>query len=133
RAVLAAHPDHLETLRSAARATARAGQRDHAITYYEQLRHLDPRAIEPCLALGFFHRQAGGRERALDFYLQALGLDPNHLTALLESGALHLELGRPTEALASFRRALAIDPRTPGLKSRLDSLEQAQRRAGRTQ
>ncbi|MBM3280615.1 MAG: tetratricopeptide repeat protein [Candidatus Handelsmanbacteria bacterium] len=133
RAVLAAHPDHLETLRSAARATARAGQRDHAITYYEQLRHLDPRAIEPCLALGYFHRQAGRREQALDFYLQALGLDPNHLTALLESGALHLELGRPTEAQASFRRAMAIDPRTPGLQSRLDSLEQAQRRAGRTQ
>jgi tetratricopeptide (TPR) repeat protein len=122
RPVLTAHPDHVETLRSAARATARAGQRDHATTYYEQLRRLDPNAIEPCLALGYFYRQAGQREQALHLYQQALVLDPDHLTALLESGALLLERGELQKALSAFRRARDLGARTP-----LDSLEGSQR------
>ena len=88
-----------------------AGNKQRAITLYEQLLALDPRYAAACINLGtvYFHLRQYGR--AEEFYRRATEIDPNYVLAYFDLGNVLDELVRFDESIAAYKRAVALSPR----------------------
>lgn len=93
-----------------ARAAARRGALDEAVTWLQQAASRQP--SDPALhaELGLALRQAGRLDAALASYDRALALAPDAVQVLAFRANLLNQLRRPGEALASAARALGLRP-----------------------
>jgi tetratricopeptide (TPR) repeat protein len=95
---------------TAARAAARAGRADEAITAYREALASSPDSAFLHRELAQVERQRGDTERALEHYRRAIALDPDDAMSHGEVGAILEERSEFEAALAEYERAIALDP-----------------------
>jgi tetratricopeptide (TPR) repeat protein len=103
----------------------RAGDFDHAETYYRALlqrNELDPQVHNN---LGLLYRDTGMLDEAVREFQRALIINPEYLTARNNLGVAFLGQVRLDEASAEFRRVLGQDPRNVDASVNLALVEKA--------
>jgi tetratricopeptide (TPR) repeat protein len=88
-----------------------AGDKQHAISLYEQMLKLDADYAPGYINLGtiYFHLRQFGRAEAL--YRTATEKDPDYVLAFFDLGNVLDELERPDESIAAYQRAIELAPR----------------------
>jgi len=80
---------------------------NHAITFYEQVIHLDPQDPIPYFFLGITYRGKGENKKAIDSYTKALELNPKYSDCLFNLGNIYFEfLKNLTKAEECYKSAL---------------------------
>lgn len=75
---------------------------------------LDPKAVEPRMALGDLELTVFGRAKeAVDAYQSALAIDPNRAAAHYALGIAEFKLGDSERAITELRRASELEPSNP--------------------
>jgi tetratricopeptide (TPR) repeat protein len=87
------------------------GEKQRAISLYEEILAVDPQYAAAYINLGtiFFHQRQFGR--AEELYRRATEADPSYVLAFFDLGNVLDELERLDESIASYRRAVALAPR----------------------
>jgi tetratricopeptide (TPR) repeat protein len=88
-----------------------AGEKQRAISIYEEIIAFDPQYAAAYINLGtiFFHLRQYGRSEEL--YRQATEADPTYVLAFFDLGNVLDELERLDESIAAYCRAVALAPR----------------------
>jgi tetratricopeptide (TPR) repeat protein len=88
-----------------------AGEKQRAISLYEELIAFDPQYAAAYINLGtiFFHLRQYGR--AEELYRLATEADPTYVLAFFDLGNVLDELERMDESIAAYRRAVELAPR----------------------
>jgi tetratricopeptide (TPR) repeat protein len=87
------------------------GERQRAVTLYEEILDLDPEYAAAYINMGTiqFHLRQYGRAEQL--YRRATEADPAYALAFFDLGNVLDELARPDESIAAYRQAVALAPR----------------------
>jgi tetratricopeptide (TPR) repeat protein len=88
-----------------------SGEKNRAITLYEEILKIDPGYAPAYINLGtinFHLRQFG---RAEELYRRATEADPGYVLAFFDLGNVLDELQRLDESIAAYRRAVTLAPR----------------------
>ncbi len=87
-----------------------AGEKNRAISLYEQIVERDPGYAPAFINLGtiFFHLRRFGR--AEELYRRATEIDPGYVLAFFDLGNVLDELDRPEESIQAYERAVALSP-----------------------
>jgi tetratricopeptide (TPR) repeat protein len=87
------------------------GEKQRAITLYQEILALDPDYAAAYINLGtiFFHMRQYGR--AEELYRQATVADPGYVLAFFDLGNVLDELERSDESIAAYQQAVALAPR----------------------
>jgi tetratricopeptide (TPR) repeat protein len=88
-----------------------AGEKNRAITLYEEILAIDPDYAAACINLGtvFFHMRQFGR--AEELYRRATVADPEYVLAYFDLGNVLDELERLDESIAAYLKAVTLSPR----------------------
>jgi tetratricopeptide (TPR) repeat protein len=88
-----------------------AGEKQRAISLYEEILAFDPQYAAAYINLGtiFFHLRQYGR--AEELYRQATEADPTYVLAFFDLGNVLDELERLDESIAAYGRAVQLAPR----------------------
>ncbi len=88
-----------------------AGEKQRAITIYEEILAIDPNYAAACINLGtvFFHMRQFGR--AEELYRHATVADPSYVLAYFDLGNVLDELERLEESIAAYLKAVELSPR----------------------
>ena len=86
------------------------GDKQRAITLYEEILGADPEFAAAAINLGtlYFHQRQFDRAEAL--YRQATQADPGYVLAYFDLGNVLDEVGRLDESIAAYRQAIALSP-----------------------
>ncbi len=110
KAILNAHPDHLDSLYLLAVIEHQLRHHEDAVRLLDRVLTIQPRNVEALnyrgVALGTLNRL----QEALKDYDKALEITPRYAEVLYNRGIALSTLNRQTEALESFDKALAIRP-----------------------
>ena len=111
RRVGAANPRGIQDRFLAAVQAEEAGEKQKAITLYEEILEIDPDYAAAYINLGTiqFHLKQFGR--AEELYRRATTVDPAYVLAFFDLGNVLDELERPDESVAAYRQAVALAPR----------------------
>ena len=109
------YPDSREFLLGLARASARAGQSDQALTawrlYLNQLPEEEkPGRAQALYEIGRLYALKKAPDKAIEHLIQSSNLDPTRYDTHFVLGRLLEEQDRPAEALNAYRRALELRP-----------------------
>ena len=87
------------------------GDKQRAITLYQEILAIDPDYAAACINLGtvYFHLRQYGR--AEELYRHATEADPEYVLAYFDLGNVLDELGRLDESIAAYCKAVALSPR----------------------
>ena len=87
-----------------------AGEKQRAISLYEEILSLDPDYAAACINLGtiYFHLRQYGR--AEELYRRATVADPGYVLAYFDLGNVLDELERLDESIAAYRKAVTLSP-----------------------
>jgi Flp pilus assembly protein TadD len=87
-----------------------AGEKNRAITLYEQILGRDAGYAPAFINLGtlYFHLRRFGR--AEELYRRATEIDPGYVLAFFDLGNVLDELDRPEESIRAYERAVALSP-----------------------
>jgi tetratricopeptide (TPR) repeat protein len=88
-----------------------AGEKQRAISLYEEILKLDPKYAAAYINLGTIHFHLRQYGRAEELYRCATEADPAYVLAFFDLGNVLDELQRPDESIAAYRRAVALAPR----------------------
>jgi predicted O-linked N-acetylglucosamine transferase (SPINDLY family) len=110
RVILAAQPDHWESMNAVAAIALQSGNMEQAIHLYGALIERRRNHAEAHYKRGNAHNGLGQWEAALVDYDRAIALDPKYAHAFCNRGAVFERLGRWDEALASYEQANALNP-----------------------
>ena len=88
-----------------------AGEKQRAITLYEEILALDPKYAAAYINLGtiLFHQRSF--HLAEELYRRASEVDPGYVLAFFDLGNVLDELQRPNESIDAYRQAVALSPR----------------------
>jgi tetratricopeptide (TPR) repeat protein len=88
-----------------------AGEKQRAISIYEEILELDPEYAAAYINLGtiYFHQRQYGR--AEELYRSATLADPGYVLAFFDLGNVLDELERPDESIAAYLQAVSLAPR----------------------
>ncbi len=88
-----------------------AGEKQRAITLYQEILEIDPQYAAACINLGtvYFHLRQYGR--AEELYRRATEADPGYVLAYFDLGNVLDELERLDESIAAYVKAVALSPR----------------------
>jgi tetratricopeptide (TPR) repeat protein len=88
-----------------------SGEKQQAISLYEEILELDPEYAAAYINLGtiFFHMHQ--YSRAEELYRHATEADPSYVLAFFDLGNVLDELERLDESIAAYRQAVALSPR----------------------
>ena len=88
-----------------------AGEKQRAITLYQEILSIDPQYAAACINLGtlFFHLRQFGR--AEELYRRATEADPGYVLAYFDLGNVLDELERIGESIAAYLKAVTLSPR----------------------
>jgi tetratricopeptide (TPR) repeat protein len=87
------------------------GDKQRAITLYEEILAIDPDYAAACINLGTVHFHLRQYGRAEMLYRHATESDPGYVLAYFDLGNVLDELERLDEAIAAYRRAVMLSPR----------------------
>ena len=88
-----------------------AGDKNRAISLYEQILRHDPAYAPAYINLGTIHFHLRRYGRAEELYRRATEADPGYVLAFFDLGNVLDELDRPEESIAAYLRAIALAPR----------------------
>jgi tetratricopeptide (TPR) repeat protein len=88
-----------------------AGERERAVTLYEEILELDPEYAAAYINLGTIHFHLRQYGRAEVLYRRATEADPAYVLAFFDLGNVLDELQRLDESIAAYRQAVALAPR----------------------
>jgi len=88
-----------------------AGEKQRAITLYEEILDLDPDYAPASINLGTLHFHLRQFGQAEEFYRRATISDPNYVLAYFDLGNVLDELERLDESIAAYCKAVALAPR----------------------
>ncbi len=105
------NPRSAQDLFFAAVQAEESGEKQRAITLYQEILALDPDYAAAYINLGtiFFHMRQYGR--AEELYRQATVADPGYVLAFFDLGNVLDELERSDESIAAYQQAVALAPR----------------------
>ncbi len=87
------------------------GEKQRAITLYEEILELDPDYAPASINLGTLHFHLRQFDQAEEFYRRATISDPNYVLAYFDLGNVLDELERLDESIAAYCQAVALAPR----------------------
>jgi tetratricopeptide (TPR) repeat protein len=88
-----------------------SGEKEAAMTLYEEIIQLDPGYAAAFINLGTIHFHLHQFDRAEELYRQATVADPGYVLAFFDLGNVLDELQRFDESVAAYQQAVAIAPR----------------------
>jgi len=88
-----------------------AGDKQRAVSLYEQMLVLDPDFAPGYINLGTIHFHLRQFARAEELYRRATEKDPGYVLAFFDLGNVLDELERPDESIAAYRRAVELSPK----------------------
>jgi len=88
-----------------------AGEKQRAISLYEEMLRLDPEYAPGYINLGTIHFHLKHFVRAEELYRTATRKDPGYVLAFFDLGNVLDELERPDESIAAYQRAVDLAPR----------------------
>jgi len=88
-----------------------AGEKQRAISLYEEMLQLDPDYAPGYINLGTIHFHLRQFARAEELYRKATEKDPCYVLAYFDLGNVLDELERPAESIAAYQRAVELAPR----------------------
>jgi len=88
-----------------------AGDKQRAISLYEEIITLDPQYAAAFINLGTINFHLRQFARAEELYRRATEADPAYVLAFFDLGNVLDELQRLDESIAAYRRAVALAPR----------------------
>jgi tetratricopeptide (TPR) repeat protein len=109
-AVLAAWPDHCDSLHMLGVFNLQIGQLERGAGLIEQALRINPNAAHAHGNLANALNGLGRHEAALESCDRAIALQPDFADAHGNRGLAFYRLGRPAEALASYERVIALRP-----------------------
>ncbi|MFC1835390.1 tetratricopeptide repeat protein, partial [Thermodesulfobacteriota bacterium] len=92
-------------------ASAKKGEFDKALGYYEAALRINPKNSNFRRAIANVFAKKGDREKALSIYRQILDMEPGNPVAHINVGRVLTLMGRTDEALSNLERALKLDPK----------------------
>src|ERR1700738_1458519 len=111
RRILAAHPDHANSLHLLGLISAQTSKYDLAIEFIAQAIRHNPNNPDYFSNFGTVLQRHGRLEEAIESYAQALTIKPDFVEAWIKLGHLLQKQKRFDEALLAYDRLLTIDPR----------------------
>lgn len=108
--IAAPDPRGLQERFHAAVQAEEAGEKQKAISLYQEILAIDPQYPAACINLGtlFFHLRQYGR--AEELYRRATEADPGYVLAYFDLGNVLDELERIDESIAAYLRAVTLAP-----------------------
>ena len=88
-----------------------SGEKQRAVSLYEEMLRLDPDYAPGYINLGTIHFHLRQFQRAEELYRQATEKDPGYVLAFFDLGNVLDELERPDESIAAYQRAVELAPR----------------------
>lgn len=88
-----------------------SGEKNRAISLYEEMLRLDPDYAPGYINLGTIHFHLRQFVRAEELYRLATEKDPGYVLAFFDLGNVLDELERPDESIAAYQRAVELAPR----------------------
>jgi tetratricopeptide (TPR) repeat protein len=88
-----------------------AGDKQRAISLYEEMLRVDPDYAPGHINLGTIHFHLRQFVRAEELYRKATEKDPGYVLAFFDLGNVLDELERPEESIAAYQRAVELAPR----------------------
>jgi len=88
-----------------------AGEKQRAISLYEEILELDPEFAAAYINLGTINFHLRQYDRAEELYRRATQADPGYVLAYFDLGNVLDELQRLDESIAAYRQAVALVPR----------------------
>ena len=88
-----------------------AGEKQRAISLYEEMMKLDPSFAPAWINLGTIHFHLREFSRAEELYRRATEIDPSYVLAFFDLGNVLDELERLDESIVAYGRAVALAPR----------------------
>ena len=88
-----------------------AGEKQRAITLYEEILVIEPQYAAAYINLGTINFHLRQFDRAEALYRRATEVDPSYVLAFFDLGNVLDELQRPEESIAAYRQAVALSPR----------------------
>jgi predicted O-linked N-acetylglucosamine transferase (SPINDLY family) len=122
RQILAARPDHADTLHLLGVLAGQAGYADQAIALIERAIVLNPNVAEYHASLAGPCLQAGKRPRGIAGLRRAIALRPDHAEAHNNLGIILQEEGRHEEAIAACTQAVRLQPGRAEFHNNLGSM-----------
>jgi tetratricopeptide (TPR) repeat protein len=86
------------------------GEKQRAISLYEEILERDPGYAPAYINLGTLHFHLRQYARAEELYRQATESDPSYVLAFFDLGNVLDELQRPDESIAAYRQAVVLAP-----------------------
>ncbi|MEG4211747.1 tetratricopeptide repeat protein [Microcoleus sp. S13_B4] len=100
----------LEDLLRQAEHLMETGDRQEAISLYEQIISLEPNCVQARINFGFLKQENGELEAAIPHYREALAIDPNIPQTAYNLAKIFEEQGQVEEAIAHYEQALVAQP-----------------------
>jgi tetratricopeptide (TPR) repeat protein len=88
-----------------------SGEKQRAISLYEEMLALDPGYAPAYINLGTIHFHLRQFNRAEELYRRATEADPGYVLAYFDLGNVLDELERPDESIAAYQRSVELSPR----------------------
>lgn len=88
-----------------------SGEKQKAISLYEEILKIDPDYAPGYINLGTIHFHLKQFTRAEELYRTATAKDPGYVLAFFDLGNVLDELERPDESIAAYQRAVELAPR----------------------
>jgi len=107
----AARPSGIQDRFLAAVQAEEAGEKQRAISLYEEILEIDPAYAPASINLGTLHFHLRQYARAEELYRHAAQADPGYVLAFFDLGNVLDELDRPEESIAAYKQAVALSPR----------------------
>lgn len=103
-------PERIQSSFQAAVQAEEAGDKQQAISLYEEILLLDPQYAAAAINLGTLYFHLREFTRAEEYYRRATVADPGYVLAYFDLGNVLDELERPDESIAAYRQAVALSP-----------------------
>jgi len=104
-------PRGIQDLFLAAVQAEEAGEKQRAISLYEEIIGIAPAYAPAYINLGTIYFHLRQFDRAEELYRRATEADPGYVLAFFDLGNVLDELLRPDESIAAYRRAVELSPR----------------------
>jgi hypothetical protein len=87
------------------------GEKNRAITLYQEILSIDPQYAAACINLGTLYFHLRQYSRAEELYRRATVADPGYVLAYFDLGNVLDELERIDESIAAYLKAVTLSPR----------------------
>lgn len=119
-------PERAQSLSQKGRTAFEEGNRDRALTLFEEALQYDPENVQVLSNLGSLHYRKGNLDQAEQYYRQAIDVKPTDQYAQLYLGIVLQKRGKTEEALKHLRKARDIDPMSEPGQTAAERINQLQ-------